>query len=190
MSALSVLQEAHDLDTTVKQQNTSAVAMQAPSGREQAASFLDLVRNAPPRKGSIYMGSQELMRDKVETYQHILDKSQKMFNRRGARDEQEIFELFAAKWNLHQLQMMMNELVLRAKAHRTISLYDHKSIKIINEKPEIRFRVARKSIRNNFRKQIKMKMQEQKEEAASAGQKKTAGQQRLAVSPNRDDLER
>lgn len=28
-------------------------------------------------------------------------KSQKMFGRKGSKDDQEIFELFVAKWNLY-----------------------------------------------------------------------------------------
>ena len=57
-------------------QNTSVVAnMQASSGKAESASFLDLVRNAPPRRGSIYVGSQELLKDKLESLQIMVGLS-------------------------------------------------------------------------------------------------------------------
>ena len=59
------------------------------------------------------------------------------------------------KKKIEQFLGIKRELLFRARNYRYISLTDNISFKFINQRPEIRYRVGRRSLRKKMYKQIK-----------------------------------
>ena len=70
MSAMAVVQDAAEMELTLTQNASTGKAVHdtfQDNPVKGGGSFLDFVKNAPPRRGSIYMSNTEIMKEKVET---------------------------------------------------------------------------------------------------------------------------
>ena len=72
------------------------------------------------------------------------------------------YKLILLKKRIEQFVNIRRELIFRAKVYRRMDLYDNISLKFINNRPELRFRVNRRSIRKKLFRKIRKQVNQKK----------------------------
>lgn len=84
----------------------------------------------------------------------------------GATEEEqnniETFNILLLKRKLGQFQGIRRELAMRQRLYRSLTLNDNFSFKIINSRPEVRFRVARPQYRSILVSKIRLELTHKK----------------------------